>query len=154
MVFVPDPIPRPDTALDNGVAYVADVPFDYKQSQTSTRRHRWFQLWTIGTPTGPYAASRGLAAGASQRIQFDQKPDWILVSISGETIAATGRCVFYLGEPGGVGIPLGPLGKAVVPAPQGGIVTLVNVGTTATYGVVAAIAGLAVDPSVEIVCGS
>lgn len=154
MVFVPDPIPRPDTALDSGVAYIADVPFDYKQSSTSTRRHRWFQLWEIGTPTGAYSSTRGLGVGATQRIQFDQKPDWIMVSISGETVAATGRCVLYLGEVGGVGIRLGPLGKAVVPSPQGGIVNLVNVGTTPTYGLVAAVAGFSTDPPIEIVCGS
>lgn len=74
-----------------------------------------------------------------------------MVSVSGQT-ALTGRCNLFLGEPGGPPIPLGGHGKAVIPAPQGGIISLVNVGTTPTYGVIIAHAGY-VDAGVDVDCG-
>jgi len=153
MVFPPGPIPQPDKQLDPATAYPNDVPFDLKQASVTFRRHRWFQIQPIGTPTGPYAiAAGGLAAGLTQRIQFDHRPDVIIVSISGQT-ALTGRCQLYLGEPGGPFILLGPLGKAIIPAPESGIITLVNVGTTVTIGTVVAIAGYDNNPSFDVVSG-
>lgn len=154
MVFPPTQIPDPeDFGLDNGVAYVADTPQDIKDQQISSRRHRWFDVREIGTSFAAYTTTRGLNGGQDMRIQFDHKPDWIIVSISGET-ANTGRCRLYLGDPGGFGIPLGAGGQVVIPAPQNGIVTIRNVGTTPTFGVVVAVAGFPNDPSPFVSCGS
>jgi hypothetical protein len=151
MVFIPDHIPPTDQSLDSETRYVADVPFDYKQAEITTRRHRWFQVQDIGTPGALYVTTPGLNAGATQRIQFDHKPDWIIVSIGGQT-ALTGRCILYLGDSGGPFVRLGPHGKVTIPAPEGGIITLTNVGSTATFGTVVAIAGY-VDPGVDVICG-
>lgn len=153
MTFTTGPYPPPDHQLDPSSRYAADVPFDHKQAAISGRRHRWFQVQDIGTVTGPYTLTPGLGQGATQRIQFDHRPDYIIVSISGQT-ANTGRVNMFLGEAGGPPIRLGPLGKAIIPAPEGGIITLVNIGTTATYGTVVAIAGYDENPRVDIVCGS
>jgi hypothetical protein len=152
MTFTSGPYPAPDQPLDNSDTYAHDYPFAVKQSVLTQRRHRWFQIYDIGTPTGPYSLTPGLNIGATQRIQFDHKPDVIIVSISGQT-ATTGRVNLYYGETGGPPIRLGPLGKAIIPSPEGGIITLVNVGTTATYGTVVAVAGMDTTPSVDIVCG-
>lgn len=150
MVFIPDHVPP--QALDDGTRYVADVPMDAQQARITTRRHRWFQQIPIATPAATYVLTPGLAAGQTQRIQFDHKPDFIIVSISGQT-AVTGRVMLFLGEPGGPGIgPFGPQGSATIPAPEGGIITLVNVGSTATFGVVVAVGGYA-DPGVNILLG-
>jgi len=150
MVFIPDHVPP--QALDDGTRYVADVPFDAQQARITTRRHRWFQQITIGTPSGPYSIVAGLTTGATQRITFDHKPDFIIVSVAGST-AATGRVNLFLGEPGGPAIgPIGPGGKVCIPAPEGGIITLVNVGSTSTFGVVVAVAGYA-EPGIDVVLG-
>lgn len=151
MVFIPDHLPPVDDQLDPPQAYIADTPQALKQATVTPRRHRWFQPVVIGVPSGPYTYIPGLTAGLTQRVQFDHKPDWIMVSISGQT-ANTGRVNLFLGDPGGPPIPLGPHGKAVVPAPQSGVITLVNVGSTPTYGVIVAHAGY-VDAGVDIECG-
>lgn len=154
MVFTNGPYPPPDHQLDEGQSYANDVPFPIKQATLTHNRHRWFQVYDIGTPTGPYALTPGLNQGAQQRIQFDHRPDVIVVSISGQT-ANTGRVNLYLGEAGGPPIRLGPLGKAIIPAPENGVITLQNNGTTPTYGTVVAVAGYYDgNPRFDIVCGS
>lgn len=153
MVFPPSNIPAPeDSGIDNGTLYTADTPMAAKQAAITSRRHRWFDIRTIGDQQSPYqVGAAGLSSGGLQRFMFDQRPDWIIISISGQT-AATGRARFYLGDEGGPSILLGPHGKACVPAPLGGIVSLRNVGSTATYGNVVAVAGYT-DPGVDILCG-
>lgn len=154
MTFTNGPYPPPDHQLDNGVQYNSDYPFPVKQSVISHARHRWFMVYDIGTPTGPYSLTPGLNQGATQRIQFDHRPDVIIVSISGQT-ANTGRVNLYYGEAGGPPIRLGPLGKAIIPAPENGVITLTNNGTTATYGTVVAVAGfMDGNPRFDIICGS
>jgi hypothetical protein len=150
MVFIPDTIPPLEQSLDNSVRYAADVPFDHKQATISQKRHRWFQPYVIVTPAD---GSRGLAAGATLRIQFDHRPDWIIVAISGET-AVTGRVWVYAGDPGGPYFSLGPHGKLSLPAPEGGIITLVSAPgtTTRTYGMVTAVGGYT-DPGIDITLG-
>lgn len=150
MVFPPGPIPEPDVALDESSTYANDLPFSTKQTSITHARHRWFQVVTLGTQTAQFTKTPGLNQGATQRVQFEHKPDYITVSISGQT-ANTGRCVVFRGEPGGDGILLGPTGTITIPAPESGIVTIVNVGTTATYGVIVAHAGY--DARIDIECG-
>lgn len=147
MVFRPDPIPAPDVALDESSTYANDTAFVVKQTTVSHARHRWFQVIQLGTYTAQFAKSPGINAGATMRIQFEHKPDYITVGVSGQT-ASTGRCVVFRGEPGGDGIPLGQGGKVTLPAPESGILNIVNVGTTATYGVVIAHAGY--DASIDL----
>lgn len=141
MVFPANPVPAPDVALDESVTYANDAPFNVKQTVLTHARHRWFQIITIGTYTGSqYAKANGLNGGATMRIQFEHKPDYVTVAIGGQT-ANTGRCMVFRGEPGGDGVVLGQGGKLTMPAPESGIITLVNVGSTPTYGTVFAIAG-------------
>jgi len=152
MVFAPGPIPDPTTQFDDA-RYANDVPFNVKQTQITHARHRWYQVIAIGafgTAAGQFAKTNGLGAGLTMRIQFEHKPDFISISIAGQT-ASTGRCVVFRGDPGGDGIPLGQSGSVTLPAPEGGIITIVNVGTTATFGVVIAHAGY--DAQLGIQCG-
>lgn len=155
MVFHPDPVPPVDhPSVDPTDVFPADTPFDLKQATLSTKRHRWFDfrpLTGMSGGSGGGRAAQNIPAGDAMRVQFDHKPDYIQVSISGQT-AATGRCALYSGDEGGPYILLGPHGKATIPAPQGGIVFIRNVGTTATYGIVTAIGGY-VDPGIDITCG-
>ena len=141
----------PSGQLDSATQYTADMPMDRKQAAITTRRHRWFQSQFIGTPTGLYTRSPGLNALATWRVFFDKRPDWILVSVSGQT-AVTGRVWVYVGEQGGEYIQLGPHGYCTFPVSQDGVVVLVNQGSTPTYGVVCAIAGYT-DPGIQINCG-
>jgi len=141
MTFSPREIPAPDVALDGSATYVQDAPMALKQTTTTHTRHRWWQVISLGVPTGSqYGRSVGIPAGATQRVQFEHKPDYVCVGISGQT-AATGRCVVFRGEPGGDGIPLGQSGNVIMPAPESGILNITNVGSTATYGAVIAMAG-------------
>lgn len=142
MTFTPEIIPDPDQAAlkDSQGQFDNDVPWSVKQAATSMRRHRWFAIVEIGANTGPYSIAPGLPAGQKQRIQFDHKPDFIIVGVSGDT-ATTGRLSVFLGDEGGPGIRLGQTGKVIVPGPQAGVITLVARGTTAVYGTVIAVAG-------------
>ena len=142
MTFTPEVIPDPDQAVlkDSQGQFDADTPWNVKQASITMRRHRWFQVVDIGVSTGPYSLSAGLPAGATQRIQFDNKPDYVIVAVSGDT-ATTGRLSVFLGEPGGPGIRLGQTGRVVIPGPKDGVVTLVARGTTPSYGTVIAVAG-------------
>jgi hypothetical protein len=135
-------IPDPDQAVleDTQGQFDLDVPFGVKQATISTRRHRWYQVIDIGTPTGPYAVAPGLTAGSIQRIQFDNRPDYVIVTCSGDT-ATTGRIAVYRGEAGGPFIRLGQGGKVIMPAPQDGVITIVSRGTTTAYGTVIGVAG-------------
>lgn len=142
-------IPDPDQAVleDTQGQFRLDAPFGVKQATTTTRRHRWFQVIEIGVTAGPYAITPGLTAGLQQRIQFDNRPDFVIVACSGET-ATTGRLFVYRGEAGGPPIRIGQGGKVTVPGPQDGVITLVARGSSPSFGTVIAIAGY--DVSVDI----
>jgi len=141
MTVMPREIPESDVALDGSATYAKDVPFNAKQTVITHARHRWFQVISLGVPTGSqFGRSVGIPAGATQRIQFEHKPDYVAVGISGQT-ATTGRCMVFRGEPGGDGIPLGQSGNVIVPAPESGVLSIVNLGSTPTYGAVIAMAG-------------
>jgi hypothetical protein len=148
MTFTEQVIPDPDQAVleDTQGQFDSDTPFSVKQAAISMRRHRWFQVMDIGVAAGPYAITPGLPAGSSQRIFFDQKPDYIIIACSGDT-AVTGRLSVFLGEAGGPPIRLGQSGRVVVPGPHDGVITLTARGTTPAYGTVIAIAGyeIAID---------
>lgn len=154
MTFTPEIIPDPDQAVlkDSQGQFDLDTPFNVKQAATSMRRHRWFDVRDIGTSQGPYATTSGLAAGSLMRVQFDHRPDVIIVSISGET-ASTGACRLYAGEEGGSFIRLLSGGYACIPAPENGVVSIRNVGSTPTYGTLAAVAGFPDMPNIGIACG-
>lgn len=142
MSFPPDYWPPNAGVLVGETNYGADVPFDRKQAALTTRRHRRFDPRPLN-----------LASGATLRVAFDNRPDFIIVSISGQT-AATGRANVYLGEPGGNAIgPCGPGAKIVMPAPHDGVVSIVNLGSTPTLGVVVGVAGFT-DPGVDINLGN
>jgi hypothetical protein len=147
MVFPPGPVPAPDVALDESVTYANDTPFNVKQTTISHARHRWFQIIRLGTYVTQFGKTDGVNAGTQMRIQFEHKPDYVTIAINGQT-QNTGRCVVYRGEPGGDGVVLGQGGKLTMPAPESGILTVVNVGSTPTFGVVFAIAGY--DASFDI----
>jgi hypothetical protein len=142
MTFTPEVIPNPDQAvlIDSQGQFDADTPFNVKQTTISMRRHRWFQVIDIGNSAGPYAITPGLLAGTYQRIQFDNKPDYIMVTCSGDT-AVTGRLSVFLGEAGGPPIRIGQGGKVIVPGPHDGVITLYSRGTTTAYGNVIGCAG-------------
>lgn len=150
MTFMPQEIPDPSVALDESATWANDVPFVVKQTTITHARHRWFQVIAMGTQTAQFTKTPGINGGATQRIQFEHKPDYISVSVSGQT-ANTGRCVVFRGEPGGDGILLGPNGALTIPASENGILTIVNVGTTATYGAVIAHAGF--DARIDYIAG-
>jgi hypothetical protein len=142
MVFQPREIPAADVALDESVTYANDVPFVQKQTAITHARHRWYQVIAIGAPgAAQYLKTVGLAAGQSQRVQFEHKPDFVMVAVDGRTANNTAHIIVYRGEPGGDGVALGQNGTVTMPAPEGGIVTLQNIGTTTTYGCVIAHAG-------------
>ena len=143
MTFTPEIIPDPDQAAlqDTQGQFDLDAPWNVKQASISMRRHRWYQIFEIGLAAGPYAISPGLTAGLAQRIQFDNKPDFVIVACSGDTVAATGRLSVFRGESGGPPIRLGAGGRVVMPGPQDGVVTIVARGTTPSYGTVIGIAG-------------
>jgi hypothetical protein len=142
MVFIPDPIPAPDVALDESATYANDAPFSQKQTAITHRRHRWYQAIQLGAPAGAqYAKTVGLAAGTTMRVQFEHAPDYITVAVDGRTANNTAHVLVYRGEPGGDGIALGQNGTLTMPAPESGIVTIVSIGTTTTWGVVIAHAG-------------
>ena len=142
MTFTPEVIPYPDQAVleDTQGQFDNDVPFGVKQATITMRRHRWFQVLDIGNSAGPYAITPGLLAGTQQRIQFDNRPDYVIITCSGET-ATTGRIRVYLGEAGGPPIRIGQGGKVIVPGPHDGIITLASAGTTTAYGTVIGVAG-------------
>ena len=142
MTFNTQVIPDPDQAAleDTQGQFQLDTPFNVKQAHTSMRRHRWYQVMDIGVSAGPYAVVPGLPAGAQQRIQFDNRPDYVLVACSGET-ATTGRLAVYRGELGGPPIRIGQGGRVIFPCGIDGVVTLVSRGSTPAYGTVIAIAG-------------
>jgi hypothetical protein len=152
MTFTPYVIPDPSQAVldDSQGQFDADTPWDVKQTAITMRRHRWFQVVDIGNSAGPYAITPGLVAGTSQRIQFDNKPDFIIVTCSGDT-AATGRLSLFLGELGGPPIRIGPSGRAIVPGPHDGIISLTSRGTTPAYGTVIGCAGY--DISIDLYAG-
>lgn len=153
MTFTPEIIPNPDQAAlkDTQGQFDADTPFNVKQAQTSMRRHRWFDIQEIGIATGPYALTPGLPGGSLQRIQFDNRPDYVLVACSGDT-ATTGRISVFRGESGGPPMRLGPGGKVIFPCGVDGIVTIISRGTTPAYGNVIGIAGY--DVALDLVPGS
>lgn len=153
MTFTPQVIPDPDQAVlkDTQGQFDSDTPFGIKQATLTMRRHRWFQVVEIGLASGPYAITPGLTAGLAQRIQFDNKPDFVLVAVSGDT-ANTGRLSVFLGESGGPPIRLGPTGRVVVPGPHDGVITLVARGTTPSYGTVIGLAGY--DVQVDLFPGN
>ena len=153
MVFPPSPVPAPDNQLVPDTTYTADVPFDVKQSSLTHRRRRWFDVRDIGTATGPYANAPGLVAGSVMRIQFDHRPDVIAVAISPET-ASTGLARVFLGDPGGPFMRLGAGGRAILPAPEAGVISVLNAGTTTVYGTVIAMAGYENVPDFDIVPSS
>lgn len=142
MTFTPEILPDPDQAVlkDSQGQFDADTPFSVKQASITMRRHRWFQIIDIGNSAGPYAITPGLLAGTYQRIQFDNRPDFVIVACSGET-ATTGRLSVFLGESGGPPIRLGQTGKVIVPGPHDGVITLLSRGTTTAYGTVIGVAG-------------
>jgi len=150
MVFPPSPVPAPDNQLIPDTTYAADAPFDLKQSSITHRRRRWFDVMDIGTPTPPYSLTPGLAAGITQRIQFDHRPDVISISILATAVTATAHV--FSGDPGGPPIRLGAGGYLVIPGPEAGVISITNSGTTPLYGTVIAMAGydnlppLGIDP--------
>lgn len=151
MTFVDTQIlPDPDQAVleDTQGQFNLDQPFGVKQSAITTRRHRWFQVLDIGVASGPYAIAPGLPAGTQQRIQFDNRPDFVIVTCSGET-ATTGRMSVFRGEAGGPPIRIGQGGKVTVPGPQDGVITIVSRGSSAVYGNVIAIAGWSVSVDIS-----
>ena len=153
MVFPPGPVPAPEHQLDQGAAYVADTPFPLKQTTVSARRRRWFDVRDIGTQTPPYTVAPGLAAGSRMRVQYDHRPDVIIVSINGATVAATGGAFVYYGEEGGPFIRLGAGGRVVLPAPENGVVVIRAIGSTPCYGTVIAIAGYDDMPRIDLLSG-
>jgi hypothetical protein len=149
MTFQPREIPAPDVSLDEA-RYDQDLPFNLKQATITHARHRWFQVVALGAfTTSQYAKTNGIAAGATMRYQFEHKPDYVTIAVDGRT-ATTGRCMVFRGEPGGDGIVLGQGGMVTMPAPESGIVSVVNIGTTATFGELIAHAGydaeIMIDP--------
>jgi hypothetical protein len=142
MTFTPEIIPYPDQAAlkDTQGQFDSDTPFNVKQAQISMRRHRWYDVQEIGLATGPYALTPGLPAGATQRIQFDNRPDYVIVTCSGDT-ANTGRVSVFRGESGGPPLRLGPGGYVIFPATTDGVVTILSRGTTPAYGNVIGVAG-------------
>jgi len=146
MTFTPEIIPDPDQAVlkDTQGQFDLDQAFSVKQAAITTRRHRWFSVQDIGTPNGPYAVTPGLTAGSYQRIQYDNRPDYVIVTCSGDT-AVTGRLSVFRGEAGGPPMRLGQGGKVVFPCPVDGVVTLFSRGTTTAYGNVIAVAGYVVQ---------
>jgi hypothetical protein len=142
MTFQNDVVPPGFGNLNGDINYGADTPFNVKQAALTTRRHRWFDPRPMN-----------VGAGQTVRFVFDNRPDFIEVSISGQT-AATGRANVYMGEPGGNAIgPCGPGADIVMPCPHDGVVSVVNLGSTATIGVVLGIAGYT-DPGVKITLGN
>lgn len=153
MVFPPGPIAPPEHQLDESSAYRADQPFPLKQSNITHARRRWFDVRDIATAGAqPGTQSPGLNAGASQRIQYEHKPDVIIVSLHGAS-ATTATCHLYLGDGGGPFIRLGALGRACIPGTEYGVITLVNVGSTILYGTVIAVAGYENMPRIDLNCG-
>lgn len=146
MTFTPEIIPDPDQAVlkDTQGQFDSDLPFGVKQAAVSTRRHRWYDVFEIGVSTGPYSLAPGLPAGATQRIQFDNRPDYVIVTCSGDT-ATTGRISVFLGEPGGPPLRLGQNGYLIAPARSDGVVTIVSRGSTPAYGNVIGVAGFDVQ---------
>jgi hypothetical protein len=148
MTFTPEVIPHPDQAVldDSQGQFDADTPWNVKQTAITMRRHRWYQVVDIGNSAGPYAITPGLLTGTSQRIQFDNRPDYVIIACSGDT-AVTGRLSVFLGELGGPPIRIGPGGRVIVPGPHDGIITLTARGTTPAYGTVIGCAGyeIAID---------
>lgn len=148
-----DDIPVQDAQLDPSAEYVIDAPMSLKQATLTPRRRRWFDVRDIGTQTPPYTVTPGLTAGLRMRIQYDHRPDVIIVAVSGAT-ASTGGLFVYMGEEGGPFIRLGQCGFTVIPAPENGVVVLRAIGSTPAYGTVIAIAGydnmptLTVEPGV------
>lgn len=142
MTFTPEIIPDPDQALlkDTQGQFDADTPFNVKQASVSMRRHRWYSIMEIGVSAGPYAITPGLPAATTQRIQFDNRPDYVIVTCSGDT-ATTGRLSVFRGEVGGPPMRLGPGGKIIFPCGVDGVVSLVSRGTTPAYGNVIGVAG-------------
>lgn len=147
MTFQPREIPAPDVALDEA-RYTQDLPFNLKQATVTHARHRWYQVIAIGAFTlSQFSKTNGLAAGATMRVQFEHKPDYITIAVDGRT-ANTGRVSVFRGEPGGDAIVIGQTGKVTLPAPESGIMTLVSIGTTSVFGVLIAHAGY--DASLDI----
>lgn len=143
MTFVDNQvIPDPDQAVleDSQGQFRLDQTWGVKQAATSMRRHRWYQVIDIGVAAGPYAITPGLPAGSQQRIQFDNRPDYVIVTCSGDT-ATTGRLSVFRGEAGGPPIRIGQGGRVIMPAPQDGVITLQARGSTASYGNIIAVAG-------------
>jgi hypothetical protein len=146
MVFPNLEIPAPDVALDESSTYANDVPFNQKQTVITHARHRWYEFIQMGVAgTGSvgaqYAKTIGIGAGQTMRIQFEHKPDFVTVGVDGRTANNTAHIMVYRGEPGGDGVALGQTGVLTCPGPESGIITLVNIGTTTTYGAVIAHAG-------------
>lgn len=152
MTFTPEVIPNPDQAalIDTQGQFDNDAPFGVKQATITMRRHRWWNVQEMGVSAGPYAITPGLPAGAIQRIQFDNRPDYVLVSVSGDT-ATTGRVSVFRGEAGGPPIRLGQGGRVIFPCGVDGIVTIVSRGTTPAYGTIIGIAGY--DVQVDLMPG-
>jgi len=142
MTFTPEIIPDPDQAalIDSQSQYDLDQSWGVKQAAITTRRHRWYAVYDIGVSQGPYAIQPGLTAGSYQRIQFDNRPDYIIVTCSGDT-ATTGRLSVFRGEAGGPPLRLGQGGKIIMPAPSDGVITLFSRGSTTAYGNVIGVAG-------------
>jgi len=151
MVFPPSPVPAPDNQLVPDTTYAADKPFDLKQAAITHARRRWFDVADIGTVTPPYLVTPGLAAGATQRIQFDHRPDIVVVSIL--ATAVTSSAHVFMGDPGGPPIRLGDGGYCIVPGPEAGVISITNTGSTLLYGTVIAMAGYLNLPDLMVFCG-
>ena len=146
-------VPRDLTQVDPGLPYQADTPFPIKQATLSPRRHRWFDVRDIGVQTPPYTVTPGLTSGAVMRVQYDHRPDMVIVSLSGATVAATGGAFVYLGEVGGPFVRLGAGGRVVLPAPENGVVSIRAIGSTPCYGTVIAVAGYDNLPRIDLLSG-
>jgi hypothetical protein len=131
---------NPSSAQDSSQYFDGKYSDAVPQRLGDIDKHRWLDArdlgtWNQGNRNGSIAP--GLGAGQTVSYEFDQRAEFYIVSVDGESDA---NIRVYLGPGGGEFFRIGQGGKVKLPA-QSTMLTISNTGSGTAFGTVVAVRG-------------